>query len=84
MSIITREGITVEDCLWDADFPLRVPQKKLSTCSSTETELVGADDFMPEICCNRFFLRAQGYRVLENVLFQDNRSSIFPEKNGKD
>ena len=30
------------------------------------------------------FLKAQGYRILDNVLFQDNRSSIILEKNGKD
>ena len=58
-------------------------KQKLNTCSSTETELVGADDFIPEICWTRYFLKAQGYRILDNVLFQYNKSSIFLEKNGK-
>ena len=28
-------------------------------------------------------MKAQGYRILDNVLFQDNKSSILLEKNGK-
>ena len=58
-------------------------KQKLNTRSSTETELVGADDFMPAICWTRYFLEAQGYRISDNVLFQDNTSSILLEKNGK-
>ena len=58
-------------------------KQKLNTRSSTETELVGSDDFMPAICWTRYFLKAQGYRILDNFLFQDNRSSILLENNGK-
>jgi hypothetical protein len=28
-------------------------------------------------------MKAQGYNVQDNILFQDNRSSILLEKNGK-
>jgi hypothetical protein len=58
-------------------------KKKLNTRSSTETEIVGADDFMPAICWTRYFMKAQGYGVKDNVLFQDNKSSILLENNGK-
>jgi hypothetical protein len=58
-------------------------KQKLNTKSSTETEIVGADDFMPAICWTRYFMKAQGYVVNDNVLFQDNKSSILLEKNGK-
>jgi hypothetical protein len=58
--------------------------QKLNTRSSTETEIVGANNFMPAICWNRYFTKAQGYGVKDNVLFQDNNSSILLEKNGKD
>ena len=58
-------------------------KQKLNTRSSTETELVGADDFMPAICWTRYFMEAQGYQVDDNVLFQDNKSAILLEKNGK-
>jgi hypothetical protein len=58
-------------------------KQKLNTRSSTETEIVGADDFMPDIYWNRYLMKAQGYSVKDNVLFQDNKSSILLEKNGK-
>jgi hypothetical protein len=58
-------------------------KQKLNTRSSTETEIVGADDFMPVICWTRYFMKAQGYGVKYSVLFQDNKSSILLEKNGK-
>ena len=39
---------------------------------------------MPSILWTRNFLKAQGYEVTENIiLYQDNKSSIFLEKNGK-
>jgi hypothetical protein len=57
--------------------------QKLKARSSTETEIVGADDFMPAICWMRYFMKAQGYGVKDNILFQDNKSSILLEKNGK-
>jgi hypothetical protein len=58
-------------------------KQKLNTRSSTETEIVGADDFMPVICWTRYFMKAQRYGVKYKVLFQDNNSSILLEKNGK-
>jgi hypothetical protein len=58
-------------------------KQKLNTRSSTETEIVGADDFKPAICWTRYFMKAQGYGVKDNVLFRDNKSSILLEKNGK-
>ena len=65
-------------------FPIMNSTKqKLNTRSSTESEVVGADDFMPAICWTRYFMKAQGYEVHDNVLFQDNKSSILLEKNGR-
>ncbi len=58
-------------------------KQKLNTRSSTESELVGVDDLMPSILWTRQFLMAQGYVVSENILCQDNKSSILLEKNGK-
>ena len=58
-------------------------KQKLNTRSSTESEVVGADDFMPPICWTRYFLEAQGYCVEDNILYQDNKSSILLETNGK-
>jgi hypothetical protein len=65
-------------------FPISVSTKqKLSTKSSTESELVGVDDMMPIIFWTRYFLLSQGYGVVENLLLQDNKSSILLERNGK-
>jgi hypothetical protein len=58
-------------------------KQKLNTKSSTEAEVVGADDFMPAICWTRYFMKAQGYDVQDNILYQDNKSSILLERNGK-
>ena len=45
--------------------------------------MVGVDDFMPGILWTRNFMKAQDYDVVENVIFQDNKSAILSEKNGK-
>jgi hypothetical protein len=40
-------------------FPIVSSMKqKLNTWSSTETEIVGVDDFMPAICWTRYFMKA--------------------------
>jgi hypothetical protein len=67
-------------------FPISVSTKqKLNTRSSTESELVGVDDMMPIICWTHYFLLSQGYGiiVIENLLLQDNKSSILLERNGR-
>ncbi len=56
---------------------------KMNTRSSTESEIVAADHFMPAICWTRYFMEAQGYKVQDNILHQDNKSSILLERNGK-
>ena len=65
-------------------FPIASSSKqKLNTRSSTESELVAVDDYMPAILWTRYFLEAQGYGVRENIVYQDNLSAILLEKNGK-
>ena len=58
-------------------------KQKINTRSYTETELVSVDDCMPYILWVLYFITAQGYPVDENILYQDNISSIHLEKNGK-
>jgi hypothetical protein len=58
-------------------------KQRLNTKSSTEAELVGVDDGMPLVIWTRNFLKAQGFEVNDNVVFQDNQSAILLEKNGK-
>ena len=57
--------------------------QKLNTKISTESELIGANDFMPQVVWNRYFLQYQGYDVRKNVMYQDNQSSIMFKNNGK-
>ena len=65
-------------------FPIVTSTKqKLNTRSSTESELIGVDDMMPSILWSRYFLEAQGYKVNDNIIFQDNQSTMLLERNGK-
>ena len=56
---------------------------KLNVQSSTEAELVGIDDAATMILWTKLFLEAQGYDVKKNILYQDNKSAILMETNGK-
>ncbi len=58
-------------------------RQKLNTRSSTEGELVGGNDVMPQILWTRYFLEAQGYTVNDSIVYQDNQSAILLEKNGR-
>lgn len=57
-------------------------KQKLNTKSSTEAELVGADDVISDILWTNNFMKAQSYELAMTVLYQDNTSVILLEKNG--
>jgi Reverse transcriptase (RNA-dependent DNA polymerase) len=57
-------------------------KQKLNTKSSTHAELVGADDASTMILWTKLFMEAQGYPVKDNILYQDNKSTILLETNG--
>lgn len=57
--------------------------QKLNTKSSTEAELVGVADVLPQILWTRYFLEAQEYGATEAILYQDNKSAILLEKHGR-
>ena len=56
-------------------------KQKLNTKSSTQAELVGADDILSSLLWTRHFMEAQGYEQ-NPTLMQDNTSAILLEKNG--
>ena len=58
-------------------------KQKLNTKSSTTAELVGADDATTMMLWTKLFMEEQGYKIEENVLYQDNKSEILLEKNGR-
>ena len=58
-------------------------KQKLNTKSSTEGEIVGVSDFMPNIIWARMFLEAQGEVLKKNTLYQDNQSAMKIILNGR-
>jgi hypothetical protein len=58
-------------------------KQKLNTKSSTEAELVSVNDISVMILWTKLFLEAQGYVIDKNILYQDNKSAILLEENGK-
>ena len=58
-------------------------RQNLDSRSSTEAELIGADDVVPLFISSRDFIELQGFEVDEAVIYQDNLSSILLENNGR-
>jgi len=56
---------------------------KCNTRSSTISELVVINEMMAQILWTRLFMNAQGIEVSDNNLFQDDKSAILLEKNGR-
>ena len=64
----------------ERSMPSHQNKQKLNTKSSTEAELVGASDFLPQTVWTTNFIKAQGYK---SEFHQDNMSSMKIEKNGR-
>jgi len=56
-------------------------KQKLNTKSSTEAELIGASDYLPNTIWLKLFMEAQGHKMSEIVFEQDNKSAIRMEAN---
>ncbi len=61
----------------------RSTKQKINTKSSTETEVVGVDDILPQVLWTNYFMKAQGWNSYETIVYQDNKSAILLENNGK-
>ena len=55
----------------------------MNTSSSTETELVLVDAYMPEVLWYLYFIQAQGYWVKYAEIHQDNVSAQMLDTTGK-
>ena len=58
-------------------------KQKVNTRSSTEAELVAVDDVLAQVVWTKKFLEAQGFNVTDNIVYQDNKSTMLLEKNGR-
>ena len=64
--------------------PINMSRKqRINTRSSTEAELVGVNDNMTMVLWVKLFLEAQGLEVHDNIIYQDNKSTMLLEKNGR-
>ena len=55
-------------------------KQKINTKSSTETELVGASDALPQVLCTQHFNEHQWFNTKDNEFNQDNQSKILLDK----
>jgi len=58
-------------------------KQKLVARSSTESEVIGVHDVLPQLIWTTHFLKGQGVKVNESVQYQDKMSSMLLEKNGR-
>ena len=65
-------GVTHTKCL----------KQKINTKITTESEIVAASDYVAHAVWLAGFMRDQGYHIDRKMLYQDNMSAIFIEKNG--
>ena len=58
-------------------------KQKLVARSSTEAELIGTHDVLPQVLWTKNFLTAQGFTVQKTNVYQDNLSAMLLENNGR-
>jgi hypothetical protein len=58
-------------------------KQKCNVRSSTVGELVAVDEMLGQILWTRLFMLEQGIKVSDNILYQDNKSAILLETNGR-
>ena len=58
-------------------------KQRLVARSSTESELIGLYDVLPQVLWTKQFLEEQGWLDCATVVYQDNTSSILLERNGR-
>ena len=57
-------------------------KQKINGKSSTEIELIGVDDILPQVLWNNNLMEAQGW-TMESKVFQDNNSTMLLATNGQ-
>ena len=73
MRVHTGRGLTM-----GRGFPISALSKhNINTTSSIESEIIGVDQLMSLVLWIRLFLEYQGYEVADNIIYQDNKSTIL-------
>ena len=62
---------------------MKTKKQSLNGKSSTETEVIGASDYLPWVIWIARFMEYQGYTIDSKIFFQDNESAMKLEKNGR-
>jgi hypothetical protein len=57
-------------------------RQRINAKSSTEAELIGVAEVLPQILWTQYFLEAQGYTCEDSIIYQDNKSAILLGNNG--
>jgi hypothetical protein len=58
-------------------------KQKVNSKSSTEAELIAMDDVIAKVLWTKLFLEGQGYKINQNIVLRDNKSTMKLEQNGK-
>ena len=58
-------------------------KQNLNTKSSNEAKLVVVDDVLTQVIWTLYFIKDQGYKIYDNIIYQDNHIVIKLEKNGR-
>ena len=57
-------------------------QQKLNAKSSTEAELIGVDEALPQILWTWYFLEELEYTLTSNIIHQDDEKAMIMETHG--
>ncbi|CAJ1945847.1 unnamed protein product [Cylindrotheca closterium] len=69
--------------LWRRCSSSDVKEAKLNSRSSMEAELIAVENVVTMILWTKLFMEWQGYPIEKNILYQDNKSAILLEENGR-
>ena len=62
---------------------MKTKKQSLNEKSSTKTEVIGASDYLPWVIWIAQFMEYQGYTIDSKIFYQDNKSAMKLEKNGR-
>ena len=58
-------------------------KQNLNTNSSTNDELVGVNNALPQLTWTQYFLQSQGYAIRESLIYQVNQRNIILLNNAR-